>query len=77
MQLRCVVVVLTVAAVVLPIVSFVVVAVGWLLQSLGDAAAATTCGYLAMAGGTIWVICLVALVIVEGILLTSRTGDDD
>ena len=54
---------LLLAAVALPIVCMVLVALGRLLAAMGDAAGASAVDRLSLAAGVLWVLVLVALVL--------------
>lgn len=58
---------LVIAALALPIVISVLVAVGRLLAAMQDAAGAAVLDRLALAGGIVWAVSLIVLVIVLGI----------
>jgi hypothetical protein len=58
---------LVTAACVLPVAIVVVVAVGWLLGQMEDAAAAAVLARVALAIGIVWVIELVCLLVAAGI----------
>lgn len=68
--------VLVAAAVVLPIAVCVIVALGRLLQAMGDAsAAAVVLDWIAAGLGILWVLDLVLLVLAQAINCLSDSGD--
>jgi hypothetical protein len=63
---------LVLASLVLPIAISVLVGVGHLLAAMGDQAGAAVLGYVALAGGILWTVMLVCLVVVLGIVALGR-----
>lgn len=61
---RRVVLILLIAAIVLPIIVAILSGAAWLFASLGDATAASFVGRTALAGGLAWVIELICLLLV-------------
>jgi hypothetical protein len=63
---------LLVAALSLPIAITVLAGVARLLSAMGDAAGAAVVDRLALAGGIVWIVLLVCLVLMLGILALAR-----
>jgi hypothetical protein len=63
---------LVIGALALPVVISVLLGVGRLLGAMGDAAGAVVLDYVALAGGIVWVVLLVCLVVVLGIIALGR-----
>ena len=71
---RIVVSILLIVAIVLPIAICVVVGVAALLSAMDDAAGATVLGRLALAGGVLWAINLICLVLIQAV---NTLGDEE
>jgi hypothetical protein len=56
-------------AVILPIAISIVAGVGALLGAMGDAIGGRVLGWIALAGGIVWVIVLVGLVLFQAVLV--------
>jgi hypothetical protein len=63
---------LVIGALALPVVISVLLGVGRLLGAMGDAAGAVVLDYVALAGGIVWIVFLVCLVVVLGIIALGR-----
>ena len=72
---HCAVVALVVAAILLPITLAVVLGVAGLLAQMGDAGGGAILQRIALAGGILWVIDLICLVLASAI--SSLRGPDD
>ena len=67
---------LVVACLVLPIAILVVIAVSRMLSAMGDLGGAAVLDRLALAGGILWIILLVCLLLAQAIHALGR-GDDE
>jgi hypothetical protein len=68
---RCLLLALIAVALILPIAICIVLGVGSLLGSMGDAVGGRVLGWIALAGGILWGIDLVALLLVQTFLTLS------
>ncbi len=68
---------LIVAGLVLPMTICVVLALGSLLAAMGDNAGGAVLRYVALAGGVVWIVVLVSLIIVQAIHTLGRPDDTD
>lgn len=68
---------LIVAGVVLPISICVVLALASLLAVMGDAIGGAVLHYVALAGGVVWIVVLIGLVLVQAIHSCGRSDDAD
>jgi hypothetical protein len=62
-------------AVILPIAICIVLGVGALLGAMGDAVGGRALGWIALAGGMVWVVNLVSLLLIQAIV--TYNGRDD
>lgn len=65
------------AALALPVVMVVVGGTAALLSRMRDALGAQVLGYIALAVGLLWVVCLVALVVVHAVRSIEREQNDE
>ena len=68
---------LTVAGLVLPMMICVVLSLAWLLPVMGDQAGGTVLRYVAEAGGVVWIMVLIGLIFVQAIHSLGRSDDAD
>ena len=68
---------LIVAGLVLPITICVVLALAFLLPAMGDSVGGMVLRYVALAGGVVWIVVLVALIFVQAIHTLGRSDDAD
>ena len=68
---------LVVAGLLLPATICIVVALAWLLSKTGDKAGGAALHYVALAGGILWVVDLVAIVLVQAIGALDRPDDEE
>jgi hypothetical protein len=76
-QLRRLVVTLTVSAVIFPIVLCVLEGVGALLRGMGDHLGGSVLDYAALAGGILWLINLICLILALAIASIGGHGDSE
>ncbi len=69
-----IVLVLVVAGLILPIAICLILGLASLLGALGDAAGSVALRYVALAGGVVWIVGIVSLVLVQAI--SSLSGSD-
>jgi hypothetical protein len=67
---------LTLAAVVLSVGGFVTLALGRLLEAMGDAVGAQVAGYVALGCGVLFVVDLICLVLVQAVRSLVELDDD-
>jgi hypothetical protein len=68
---------LVLLALVLPIALCVILGLARLLAAMGDAAGAGVADRLALAGGVIWLLLLIAMIIVQALLTLDAPADED
>jgi hypothetical protein len=68
---------LTVAGLVLPMMICVVLSLAWLLPVMGDQQGGTVLRYVAEAGGIVWTMVLIGLIFVQAIHSLGRSDDAD
>ena len=68
---------LLVAGLVLPITICVVLALAFLLVAMDDPAGGRVLRYVALAGGIVWSVVLVALILVQAVHTLGRSDDAD
>ncbi len=68
---------LMVVGLVLPITICVVLALASLLTAMGDVVGGAVLRYVALAGGVVWTVALVALIFVQAIHAVDRSDDAD
>jgi hypothetical protein len=68
---------LIVVGLVLPITICVVLALAALLAAMGDAVGGVVLRYVALAGGVVWIVVLVALIFVQALRALDHSDDSD
>ncbi len=68
---------LIVAGLVLPITICVVLALASLLAAMGDVLGGAVLRYVALAGGVVWIVALIGLILVQAIHTYGRSDDAD